>query len=323
MIRARFRRVLASALYFLAAVGITLVAAPGHAAGRTTIVAPLPEPLGACCMPDGGCEILEEASCYESDGMSWTEGVDCANACPLPGGCCLYDGTCADLLQAACEDSIGEFFGVGAPCARAVCRIAVGKCFQPPNAQRPIGNDWAYAYCCWVAYPNFTWCDRCRRADCPGNPPRRKWQYTQVVETIGQGACCRPDGLCMVMPRPACEALGGSFQGTETVCDASYCEDPPLGLCCHAATGCEILDFNDCVVDGGTTWTAFAACDDPGCPPTGACCFDDGICALLIQEACDDLGGRFQGEGAPCDPLPCAPVPIETRSWGGIRALFR
>ena len=79
------------------------------------------------------------------------------------------------------------------------------------------------------------------------------------------GACCFPDGHCVLKHLPcACESTGGDFQGEQTVCLPSPCSSPP-----------------------------------------GACCFLDQTCAVLAPSECAQQQGEWRGEPAECDPNPC------------------
>ncbi len=53
----------------------------------------------------------------------------------------------------------------------------------------------------------------------------------------------------------------------------------------------------------------------------GACCYPDHECAITTQCGC---WFEWMGPGTDCDPNPCLPpVPVERRTWGGIKARYR
>jgi hypothetical protein len=62
-------------------------------------------------------------------------------------------------------------------------------------------------------------------------------------------------------------------------------------------------------------------CEAPS--PTGACCLPDGSCLVAHQADCEGQHGVYQGDGTGCIPNPCKPVPVESTSWGRIKARFR
>ncbi|MEW6250493.1 MAG: hypothetical protein AB1716_07585 [Planctomycetota bacterium] len=103
------------------------------------------EPLGAgaCCLPDGTCQVLTSAQCQAVGGVHRGEGVPCdPNPCGTPlGACCISDDTCLRLTQAECAlvrrgdadcdgyvdfRDINPFVAVlagGTPCLRANCDV--------------------------------------------------------------------------------------------------------------------------------------------------------------------------------------------------------
>lgn len=55
----------------------------------------------------------------------------------------------------------------------------------------------------------------------------------------------------------------------------------------------------------------------------GACCFANGACMQGRIADCESLGGSYMGDGVPCFPDPCGSIPVEVRSWGRVKALYR
>jgi hypothetical protein len=113
---------------------------------------------------------------------------------------------------------------------------------------------------------------------------------------------------------PCGDDLGGNFSG-----------DP---LFCDPANGDYTLDWaSPCLpgnhpdgVDCGLIGARDAGC---GTLPTGACCFADGSCLVLGESTCGEQGGNYMGNGTTCDPNPCEPVPIQSTTWGRIKASYR
>src|SRR5690606_20317434 len=84
------------------------------------------EPDGACCFPDGTCEITTEADCggiYQGD-----DSVCDPNPCPdtITGACCFPDGTCQELNDADCATQSGIYQGDGTVCDPNPCAAAEG-----------------------------------------------------------------------------------------------------------------------------------------------------------------------------------------------------
>jgi hypothetical protein len=115
-------------------------------------------------------------------------------------------------------------------------------------------------------------------------------------------------------------------EGGDAICgddlDGNFSADP---LFCDAANGDYSLDWTSpCLpgnhpdgVDCGLIGARGQGC---GTLPIGACCFVDGSCLVLGQAACGDQSGNYMGNGTTCDPNPCEPVPIQSTTWGRIKA---
>lgn len=52
---------------------------------RACPAAPPPDPVGACCLPGGGCQVLTEAACT-AQGGTWYANDDCNFPTPCVGG---------------------------------------------------------------------------------------------------------------------------------------------------------------------------------------------------------------------------------------------
>jgi len=79
------------------------------------------------------------------------------------------------------------------------------------------------------------------------------------------GACCLPDGTCVITPdRATCEAVGGTYQGDGTTCEGTNCPQPARGACC-IGTDCVILTADDCAAQGGDYIGDDVPCDPTPC----------------------------------------------------------
>ncbi len=109
------------------------------------------------------------------------------------------------------------------------------------------------------------------------------------------GACCAPDGTCLVLPETDCE--GVFFVGR--TCDPDPCY--VSGACCSTDGTCTLTREDEC--DGsyqGDEWPCTPlVCEDP---LVGACCTGDD-CTLTFLDQCD---GVFQGVGTECQPTSCS-----------------
>jgi hypothetical protein len=86
-----------------------------------------PTPPGACCLPWGGCEFIEQQACTIIPGATFAPGIQCqAAGCQQAGACCLTDGTCVQVTESLCSTIFsGTFRGMGVNCGE-------GRCALPP-----------------------------------------------------------------------------------------------------------------------------------------------------------------------------------------------
>jgi len=139
----------------------------------------------------------------------------------------------------------------------------------------------------------------------------------RILEALQTGACCLPDGSCILLTEQECKDAGGTYQGDETACEPDPCSAPPPpppaeGACCLADGSCVTTTADDCAKQGGTYQGDDAPCDPNPCPQPpppppaqGACCLADGSCITTTADDCATQGGTYQGDDAPCDPNPC------------------
>lgn len=73
------------------------------------------------------------------------------------------------------------------------------------------------------------------------------------------GACCKPDGTCAVLPIDQCVPAGGLFRGAATTCETAGC----MGACCDNFGGCTDKVFGTCQ---GTFQGVKTTCAANGCP---------------------------------------------------------
>ena len=77
---------------------------------------------GACCLPAGGCDFLNQVACCAAGGTYRGDGVACAGAnCPPPGACCKPDGTCVSTVQTSCAALSGIYRGDNTVCGNPPC----------------------------------------------------------------------------------------------------------------------------------------------------------------------------------------------------------
>ncbi len=128
------------------------------------------------------------------------------------------------------------------------------------------------------------------------------------------GACCAPDGSCFLNLQVHCP-YPNSWLGPGTVCDPNPCE-PILGACCASDGSCSITLPTDCTspsewMGPGTT------CDPNPCEPIlGACCAPDGSCSITLSTDCM-APSYWMGPDTTCNPNPCEPI---SWLWGQMVA---
>jgi len=286
-------------------------------------------PTGACCLPNGDCEVKTEAECDDAGGSWLGEGTDCdPNPCPPPvGACCLPDGSCSDLTQAECTAAGGFWGGWESVCATYFC----GQ----------------YGACCYLDGT----CTFGRQTDCPAGQ-NAVWQ--------GQGTLCDPNP-CVAAPTGACCDLAGSCSVTFEVnctgpwttwligedCDPNPC--PQRGACCRPDGddwSCIWWLEARCIHEtnnptGENFWIPDTTCDPNPCvidpDPMGACCkfigddpenpgADDWECENLLKSECDMHGNSHHYPGVDCDDegFECpGPSPTIESTWGYIKSTFK
>lgn len=219
-----------------------------------------PSVVGACCLPSGNCQILENFECDSLGGVFQGENLTCLQVvCPEPtGACCTGEpGKCQDLTQAQC-DAVSGTWVAGTNCASNICNTANGACCIPDGGG-------------CVDFP----ADFCDAVD-------------GIFHGIGTscatlvcfpiGACCLPDGTCAGNLSPEdCEALDGVFQGHESQCESVTCPAPEAA-CCLPNGNCLVLTENTCNVVNGT-WAGIGTdCTDSNSNGTADACEDDDPC---------------------------------------------
>jgi probable HAF family extracellular repeat protein len=92
--------------------------------------------LGACCLPNGDCEVLPEDTCLAREGEWQGAGTTCgADTCAPPptGACCLGVSCLPDFNEWDCEQVFGgTWLGAGSDCAGSPCTLPPGDRIDDP-----------------------------------------------------------------------------------------------------------------------------------------------------------------------------------------------
>jgi hypothetical protein len=86
---------------------------------------------------------------------------------------------------------------------------------------------------------------------------------------VPQGACCRPDGTCVMIGAASCTNLSGAYHGDGSVCANTNCPQPPTGACCRDS-GCAVVSQAICAATSGVYHGDNATCGAAGCAPATA-----------------------------------------------------
>lgn len=78
------------------------------------------------------------------------------------------------------------------------------------------------------------------------------------------GACCQPNGTCLVQTAAACATAGGTYQGNGTVCTPNPCPQPS-GACCANNGTCTFVTQAACTSVGGTFQGGLVTCASVTC----------------------------------------------------------
>ncbi|HMN97125.1 MAG TPA: hypothetical protein PKC43_11665 [Phycisphaerales bacterium] len=243
--------------------------------------------FGACCLPNGSCILSEGLQCQQSGGTFQGDGTSCVGtSCPAPGGaCCLPDGTCQQSDALSCGTLGGAFQGNGTQCGQANCTVQPGPCcFQATGG------------CLSLSATN---CALAGGVAGPAGVPCAGYICFPV------GACCLPDGDCVgPVEQLECQLLGGTFQGHQSVCEATGCPQP-IGACCFGSGFCLALTEADCALAGATWIGLGSTCADGNGNGTADAC-----------EAPPGVFGDLNGDGI----VNGADLGILLGAWGGSGA---
>jgi len=206
----------------------------------------------ACCVHDRCIGGADEETCDCAGGV-WYPDESCSSVDCSVGACCV-DGSCfEDLTEAECEALCGSW-RPGSPCL--VCALAIGVCCVAGECDPGLGPD---ACACAGGTWHFTLPDEgCEDVECPP-----------------VGACCLPDGQCLIMTQDVCEApaVGGSYQGDGTECLGDNDGDGIDDACECRPCECDQDENGDC---NGSDLVIVLDC--LGLPPTPPCELADNDC---------------------------------------------
>jgi hypothetical protein len=152
---------------------------------------------GACCLFDGTCQRLSQASCGNASGVYHGNGSLCSGTnCPLPpAGACCRDSGCAVVSQAICAATGGTYHGDNSACAGAGCAAAnayleTTDAGDLPSNAAVVNNGTGTLSVIHGAFSEFTDADMYRIRICdPAN-----FSATMTWSGIGEISLFKTDG---------------------------------------------------------------------------------------------------------------------------------
>jgi hypothetical protein len=195
---------------------------------------------GACCMPNGTCDIMTAENCTNAGGTYRGDGTACATAnCPVPTGACCTATGCGLSTQSECNTIGGTWAGAGTTCNNGQC--PTGACCLPDGSC--VGGVTSAA--CTAQSGVFRGPGTaCATANCP-QP---------------SGGCCFANGGCLIRTQAECTGFGGNWLGAGTTC--ASCPQPCYANC-DASTTAPVLNVADfsCFLNRFAAGDSYANCD--------------------------------------------------------------
>ncbi len=122
--------------------------------------------------------------------------------------------------------------------------------------------------CCVTENGSPWWCSNTPSNECGG--PNQFWiggvgTCSDSFYLCDVGACCYPDGSCLVTSRGWCEfglPPSATFLGPDVPCDGPFC----ISGCCLPDLTCQLLSQTDCLNLGGLWQSDGSDCATGNCP---------------------------------------------------------
>ncbi|MCP4248782.1 MAG: hypothetical protein GY778_17195, partial [bacterium] len=173
-----------------------------------------PQPLRACCFPNGSCQIMEELDCETAGGIWHFEWASCSTAqCPQPeAACCFPDGSCLVYTENYCQQAGGIWHPEWANCSVADCPQPDRACCFPDGSCQ-IMSQGECEDAGGILYSELT----CSPNPCPT-----------------YGACCYGQRECEITTQNMCGEYMGVWHPEWLECLPSICHEegppcPPAG----------------------------------------------------------------------------------------------
>jgi len=239
---------------------------------------------GACCLPNGNCDVLTAAECVGTNGSFQGVGISCSAFICSEGACCYLDTqgepACVESMPLQCASPTGlngTFMGTGSTCPSGC--LLEGACCLPDGSCTFISAESCAAAGGQYQGDNVA----CEEAACPI-----------------PGSCCVNLGvfLCFEETDQQCAARP---QATKFFTPFGSCANGcGNGACCDIGGSCSVTSGPECTTVEASIFTPGGSCTPDICPVRGACCTSNG-CEIATQDACtNSLNGVYRGDGVSC-----------------------
>jgi len=162
-----------------------------------------------CCFDDGTCELVfGDFNCDGTFLFGQSSCNDCGEGTTdvTEQACCLSNGECVVETEADCRARDGEPQGATIDCDEA-------------NCSESLSNEFG---CC---LSDGTTCQNQTMEDCMAAGGVPSTQLCDNIPDCGvfvDGPCCIGTN-CQVRSKSTCDALGGTFEGGNEVCEGNTC----------------------------------------------------------------------------------------------------
>jgi hypothetical protein len=242
---------------------------------------------GACCLTNGGCDVLTEADCTLAGGDFQAVGSACTDFICSMGACChtniLGDPDCVVTRPLVCADPSG-----------------LDGQYQGPDTTCPA-NCFPTGACC---LPDGS-CRQLTESDCANTNGVFQGEGTecQNVTCPVPGACCVDIGVAFCFEETDLECAARPTNQNAVFTAFATCENGcASGACCDLPGDCNITTGPECTLIAETLFTpGVLDCGGFDCPVRGACCTSNG-CELATEDVCTSgvLNGVYRGDGVSC-----------------------
>ena len=247
--------------------GGTDIGDPGDEPGGSTGRTPNLDGTGACCLPDGSCDQLEESECSRLDGLFYGPGVDCSEIRCFPAS----DDPCP-IIYSEVTEMCQTYAGPNEPMI-----VKATFVLRNPGSQDAVSVKVRLM------------------AGGPLEPNLYlpyKDEYTLTIPVIPAGGSKTLTQTFSISPAPP----------QQPATTAALVFAVPITPLCKPKIQSAVQLFNLKVLQRGES-----PCPSAGGDTAGACCLPDGSCESLDSVACARRDGIFQGAGTSCSRVTCDP----------------